>query len=522
MDKTIKVWDFNQKMIHNFTDHNESITCLDFSSNDKFLVAGCANGDISLWNIINGKLVYHNTKKNDFIIMTIKFSPNNELIVFGGDSEYLYVWKTGNSDLISKVKIDNCIPSIVFLPKNNENIIAIPQEDNICIYDINREKLINSFEDDNEEINNIEDLLLSHNISSLDINSNGIIAFGSDDKKIRILNSDNGQIKNKFCGHHDDYCSIAICPNTNILALCGIGSTGCKSSIKTIHVFDFVNGKLLTKLNGHEGLVSSLFFTKDGKYLVSGSDDNNIKIWNIKTILNKNKYSFFDYNGLKGNSNKYFKEFQNIIEKYFNEKNNNIRLKQNCFENLNKKFNDLQKEIEMQKIEINNSKNLQNKTINKLNKLKTQKIKEIKNHTKLKQDFINNHSNTISEIEDSLMKLNNEVDDKQDFIENNIEKNKENMISLNEIKEKTDKLNFDISKKNEKLSTLLESNNYINSEFRNSLSLLNNKKEQVVLITQIEDIIPLYLLYKNDFIKRFNEMIDVKNINKLPKIITKK
>ena len=35
---------------------------------------------------------------------------------------------------------------------------------------------------------------------------------------------------------------------------------------------------------GHTGCVNSLFFSPDGNYLASGSDDNSVKIWNIEYL----------------------------------------------------------------------------------------------------------------------------------------------------------------------------------------------------------------------------------------------
>lgn len=48
-----------------------------------------------------------------------------------------------------------------------------------------------------------------------------------------------------------------------------------------IHLWSVQTGALLDQLSGHEGPVSTLAFTPDGRYLVSGSWDHTIRIWSI-------------------------------------------------------------------------------------------------------------------------------------------------------------------------------------------------------------------------------------------------
>ncbi|KAK5237063.1 U3 snoRNP protein [Exophiala xenobiotica] len=48
-----------------------------------------------------------------------------------------------------------------------------------------------------------------------------------------------------------------------------------------IHLWSVQTGALLDQLSGHEGLISTLAFTPDGRYLVSGSWDHTIRVWSV-------------------------------------------------------------------------------------------------------------------------------------------------------------------------------------------------------------------------------------------------
>ncbi len=39
----------------------------------------------------------------------------------------------------------------------------------------------------------------------------------------------------------------------------------------------------MKSLEGHSDSVSTVLYSIDGKYIISGSDDNTIKIWDAKT-----------------------------------------------------------------------------------------------------------------------------------------------------------------------------------------------------------------------------------------------
>jgi len=74
---------------------------------------------------------------------------------------------------------------------------------------------------------------------------------------------------------YESATAISITPDGKYLIS---GSTN--SSIK---VWDMQNKKLLFVLKGHQKKVTTLTTTPDGKYLMSGSDDQTIKIWNLQT-----------------------------------------------------------------------------------------------------------------------------------------------------------------------------------------------------------------------------------------------
>ena len=71
--------------------------------------------------------------------------------------------------------------------------------------------------------------------------------------------------------------------DTNVLTL-GMFVASCAFD-KTINLFDFFSGDLVTQVTGHSELITSIRFSPDGRYLLSVGGDGCIMIWRIADLL---------------------------------------------------------------------------------------------------------------------------------------------------------------------------------------------------------------------------------------------
>jgi WD40 repeat protein len=78
-----------------------------------------------------------------------------------------------------------------------------------------------------------------------------------------------------FKGHTAPIKSIAITPDSQTIV--------SASEDETIKLWNIKTGEYLQTLKGHTDSVNSIAITPDGQSIVSGSDDKTIKLWNIKT-----------------------------------------------------------------------------------------------------------------------------------------------------------------------------------------------------------------------------------------------
>jgi len=78
-----------------------------------------------------------------------------------------------------------------------------------------------------------------------------------------------------FKGHEKVILSLAFSPNGKLLA--------SGSEDQTINIWDVKSGKVLQTLKEHKGPVQTLAFSPDGKTLASGSVDQTLILWDVKT-----------------------------------------------------------------------------------------------------------------------------------------------------------------------------------------------------------------------------------------------
>ncbi len=98
---------------------------------------------------------------------------------------------------------------------------------------------------------------------------------GSSDQTCRMWDVQSGTCVRIFPGHNGPVTAIAISPEGKTMASAGADNI--------IRLWDLGSGNLMQSMVGHEGTISSLEFSKNGGLLASGSEDDTVRIWNTQS-----------------------------------------------------------------------------------------------------------------------------------------------------------------------------------------------------------------------------------------------
>ena len=98
------------------------------------------------------------------------------------------------------------------------------------------------------------------------------VVSGSFDKQVRVWNVETGECS-VLEGHEDSVTSVAFNKELVVSA----------SRDTLIKIWDVQTKKLLRTLEGHEDYVTCVAFNSDGSKLVSGSEDQSLRVWEVAT-----------------------------------------------------------------------------------------------------------------------------------------------------------------------------------------------------------------------------------------------
>ena len=266
--------------------HLDGVSGLVFIPFSNTLLSCSYDSTIKIWNLTSnglieeGKLEGHEQK-----IMALAISPDGNKIASGGTDKYVKLW-----DLISKKTEftleghEEEIYALVFSKEEN-SLISGSLDKTIKVWSYLDGRLIRTIEGH------------AGAITSLVVTRSGAKVFsGSNDKTIRgwILSKDSNSIT-FIKGNKTEVIALEVLSDSQRILTCGTHEN-------TIKVWDLTQKRNIKELSGHESSVSSVSSNSNGTTFASGGADGSIIIWNAinyeKTIFDKchlDEVSFLKY-----------------------------------------------------------------------------------------------------------------------------------------------------------------------------------------------------------------------------------
>jgi WD40 repeat protein len=272
-DETIKLWDINTgELLRSFEGHTDEVWSATISPNGKYIVSASGDETIKLWDIKTGRLI-RRFKGHVEPIQVVAITKNGKYIISGSNDKTIKLWNIKNGRLVMSFEGHKGPVRSVTITPNRKYIVSGSWDDTIKLWNINTGKLIKSFKGHKDDV------------SSVAITPNGkYIVSGSSDNTIKLWNIKTGRWIRSFKGHTNSVWSVAITPNGKNIVSGRFDNTIKLWDINTRKILRNINtGKILRNFEGHTDEVWSVTITPNGKYIVSGSFDNTIKLWDIYT-----------------------------------------------------------------------------------------------------------------------------------------------------------------------------------------------------------------------------------------------
>lgn len=277
----------------------KEISCMSISSDDKYVATGSPGGKICVWDIDKRSLEFI-LKSHYNWIDYIKFTKDsNVLFNSSGQTMNLFNYQQKKLEICSSKHV--ILIKSVQITKNSKYLITGSRDYTVRIWKLNpnfhNKDLKNNFK---YKINSENRLALTakHNnnkFKQILFEKQGIYTFDG-----HIQRVDNAIIdqKNTFAATKsliDGTIRIwdlvnrkqkMLIPNTT--CLCCVISNDNKLLVtglinNDIHIWNLFKGKTKTVLKGHIGSIQALSITPNDCFLISGSEDTTVIIWDLKT-----------------------------------------------------------------------------------------------------------------------------------------------------------------------------------------------------------------------------------------------
>eukprot|EP01015_Nassula_variabilis_P035298 TRINITY_DN884_c0_g4_i4.p1 TRINITY_DN884_c0_g4~~TRINITY_DN884_c0_g4_i4.p1 ORF type:complete len:300 (-),score=52.67 TRINITY_DN884_c0_g4_i4:159-1058(-) len=274
-DKKIKVWNFKTlTLAFELQTEDVRIYTLTLSPDNKYLVAGVSGYKMQIWDLHERRFLneFKFVHSND--IKSIVISSDNKLIISGQLDGTLSFWNLETRQLIYKNMPRYQVLSMA-MTSDNKYLIQGTTTGQIIAWDIQSKKMISI--QDLSQTDQIKTVFVSNkNKYMLAVTSEGYFVlfelfYEQEEEDDDYVFED---------AHSDDVDAVAVTRDSKYMI------TGSRD--RSIKIWDFQTKKLLYTIeNAHKETVTSLTFTSDDKYILSASRDRSVKQWTFAKLIQK-------------------------------------------------------------------------------------------------------------------------------------------------------------------------------------------------------------------------------------------
>ena len=267
------------------TGHADMVTSVSFSPDGSHIVSGSDDCSVRVWNTTSGNLVLSMCEGQNKV-KSVCFSVDGKKILsgtaFDNEIDLMYVWDATSGVLLSKISDDEDLFGVNSLSWYNKYIVCAQSN---CLVTYIWDDSTNTATSVGYRESNADG---DYSMNSVCFSKDGSrIATASNDNTVRVYNSLERQLDGRVGVMDDEEFERVIRTDHVVLAVSFSpdGSrivTGSDDNVVRVrNARDLSNGDVLFTLNGHTKTVTSVSFSPDGSKIASGSEDNTVCVWDV-------------------------------------------------------------------------------------------------------------------------------------------------------------------------------------------------------------------------------------------------
>lgn len=271
--KNLEILDFKTGKPLFEVPHEDGILSVTASKDGQFVVTGSRDKNVRIISVTTQKIIH--TIPHGDQVFSVSMSPDGKSVITGSDSGKVRVIDLASGAITKTVKVDGW-PKSVVMAADLKTIVIGTSISNVVLKIDSTKSLFQSFINKDK----IQELQLADSVFNIRVDEDLKYLIIGGNKFLQIRDYATGDlIKELHLGILNR--GIAISSKNNF----GRPILATGSSDNYVRLYDLMSGELMIELE-QTGEVSQVVFTSDGKYLLIGTVDGFIKIYDLYTLKN--------------------------------------------------------------------------------------------------------------------------------------------------------------------------------------------------------------------------------------------
>jgi len=261
-DCSVQVWDARtgKPRFPALIGHTGRVWSVALSSDGRWIASGSSDATIRLWNARTGKPVGKTIRDHTDVVFAVAFSPDSRMLVSGSRDRTVRLWNVSirSPSSVGPLPCHGEVYSVAISP-DGDLIAAGDDTGRIHIWHSRTGQPVR----DSLQVESVFILCLAFSPDGTRLASNRTGGSAC------IWSVSTGQ---QLISLRDYAFAIAYCLDGQMI---------CTGSRSTVRLWDAATGAPIATLHGHTGTVRSVALTSNGRFVVSGSSDGTIRVWDV-------------------------------------------------------------------------------------------------------------------------------------------------------------------------------------------------------------------------------------------------
>ena len=269
-DRSLKLWSLQGQLIKTFEGHNAAIDNVTFSPDGKTIASASKDKTIKLWNL-QGQVI-RTFKGHNGAVESIAFSPDGRNIASASEDKTVRIWDFQGKEIKILKGHSATVKSVVFSP-DGKTIASASEDKTVKLWNL-QGQVIKVLKLDDDRVGNVA------------FSPNGKTIVSTSNRSVKLWNLQGQEIKT-IRGHGAPITNVAFSPAIAksptgfSYTIASVGGNKVKLwSLKAQRIENISSKNYANK--GHNSRIKKVVFSPNGNIIASGSEDKNIKLWNLK------------------------------------------------------------------------------------------------------------------------------------------------------------------------------------------------------------------------------------------------